>query len=43
MIIMVVDFKLEMHLIEPESYESFRNFYEPIVEKDGEKIVLKKI
>jgi hypothetical protein len=43
MISMVVDFKLEMHLIEPESYESFRNFYEPIVEKDGEKIVLKKI
>jgi hypothetical protein len=42
MVSMVVDFKLEMHLIGPKSYESFRNFYEAIVEKDAEKIVLKK-
>ncbi|PQJ13742.1 hypothetical protein BST94_15490 [Nonlabens xylanidelens] len=43
MISTVVDLKLDTYLIEPEDYETFKSFFEAIVAKDAEKIVLKKI
>ncbi|AUC78340.1 hypothetical protein CW736_02520 [Nonlabens sp. MB-3u-79] len=39
----VADFDLNIYLIEPENYESFREFFISMVEKDAEKIVLRKI
>jgi hypothetical protein len=43
MISIVVDFKLDSYLIEPENYQTFREFFSSIVSKDAEKIVLRKI
>lgn len=39
----VADYDMDVHLIEPESYEFFKKFFEGIVAKDAEKIVLTKI
>jgi hypothetical protein len=36
-------YDMDVHLIEPESYEFFKKFFEAIVSKDAEKIVLRKI
>jgi hypothetical protein len=39
----IADYDMDVHLIEPESYEFFKKFFEAIVSKDAEKIVLRKI
>jgi hypothetical protein len=39
----VATFTISALKIQPESYEPFRNFYISIVDKDAEKIILKKV
>jgi hypothetical protein len=42
-IVVVVDYDLDIYLIEPEDYGVFRNFFIDIVAKNAERIVLRRI
>lgn len=39
----IATFNLDVSVIQPENYEVFKKFFEAIVSKDAEKIILKKI
>ncbi|MFB0903734.1 MAG: DUF3858 domain-containing protein [Nonlabens sp.] len=43
MISTVATFNLDVSVIQPKDYPVFKKFFEAIVEKDAQKIVLKKI
>jgi ornithine carbamoyltransferase len=39
----VATFNMDVSVVQPSDYEAFKKFFEAIVSKDAEKIVLKKV